>query len=377
VRTTRIFVARIPAAVSEAQFRGYFEQFGRLQDAYMPKDHSKQAYRGIGFVTFSAPEAVERVLSTKHWCVRSPGLGAPGARRPGGLERGVPQARLEAGTARGPQHSRLQPIPPPRPTPTRAAPRSAPPPLRPRMNGHEVAIDRATPKDDNRNSGASTAADAILRPAGACGARRSFDNGAGIVGPGRTPLFGYGAPAGAGGMANPAAAAALLGALGHGPDAFGAAGMGGFGHEHGLPDLARAFEDLSCGAGGLAGGVPQHFAAADHLPKRASAPGDAALGGFPSGLLGGLGGLTTSAALQNLAKAQAALGPFGIGVSMGMGLPGLAMGMGLDMPPLFGGAPQPFGGAFHLSHGRSHCRAPAAPLSSSAPLSRPHVPVPP
>jgi hypothetical protein len=66
--STRIFVARIPAAVSEAQFRAYFEQFGRLQDAYMPKDHSKQAYRGIGFVTFSSPEAVERVLSTKHWC---------------------------------------------------------------------------------------------------------------------------------------------------------------------------------------------------------------------------------------------------------------------------------------------------------------------
>lgn len=148
-RTTRIFVARIPAAVSEGQFRGYFEKFGRLQvgwfgcivccacacalcvrvsvsvsvcvrarvsvcarvcsclracalpgrgpaprprtpcacllshrsppcrraasctavpqDAYMPKDHSKQAYRGIGFVTFASPESVERVLSCKHW----------------------------------------------------------------------------------------------------------------------------------------------------------------------------------------------------------------------------------------------------------------------------------------------------------------------
>jgi RNA recognition motif-containing protein len=41
-RTTRIFVARIPPSVTEAQFRSYFEAFGKLQDAYMPKDHSKQ-----------------------------------------------------------------------------------------------------------------------------------------------------------------------------------------------------------------------------------------------------------------------------------------------------------------------------------------------
>ena len=36
-RTTRIFVARIPPSVTEPQFRAYFEAFGKLQDAYMPK----------------------------------------------------------------------------------------------------------------------------------------------------------------------------------------------------------------------------------------------------------------------------------------------------------------------------------------------------
>lgn len=66
-RTTRIFVARIPASVTETQFRGYFEKYGRLQDAYMPKDHSKQAYRGIGFVTFASPDSVEKVMANKHW----------------------------------------------------------------------------------------------------------------------------------------------------------------------------------------------------------------------------------------------------------------------------------------------------------------------
>lgn len=30
-RTTRIFVARIPPSVTEAQFRAYFEGFGKLQ----------------------------------------------------------------------------------------------------------------------------------------------------------------------------------------------------------------------------------------------------------------------------------------------------------------------------------------------------------
>jgi hypothetical protein len=66
-RTTRVFIARIPAAVGEAQFRAYFEKYGRLQDAYMPRDHTRQAYRGIGFVTFADADSVERVLATKHW----------------------------------------------------------------------------------------------------------------------------------------------------------------------------------------------------------------------------------------------------------------------------------------------------------------------
>ncbi|GFR45925.1 hypothetical protein Agub_g7384 [Astrephomene gubernaculifera] len=113
-RTTRIFVARIPPSVTEAQFRQYFEGFGKLQDAYMPKDHSKQGYRGIGFVTFASPDSVEKVMAVKHW-----------------------------------------------------------------MNGHEIAIDRATPKEE------PTALKNIFArlPMGP-GQRRSFDNGSGIIGPG-------------------------------------------------------------------------------------------------------------------------------------------------------------------------------------------------
>ncbi|GAB4820792.1 hypothetical protein N2152v2_007838 [Parachlorella kessleri] len=65
-RTTRIFVARIPASVTDQQFRAYFEQFGAVQDAYMPKDPSKQGHRGIGFVTYATASAVERVMSQTH-----------------------------------------------------------------------------------------------------------------------------------------------------------------------------------------------------------------------------------------------------------------------------------------------------------------------
>ncbi|PSC71652.1 Dual specificity kinase shkE isoform B [Micractinium conductrix] len=65
-RTTRIFVARIPASVSDVHFRAYFEQFGICQDCYMPKDPSKQGHRGIGFVTYASPESVELVMSQTH-----------------------------------------------------------------------------------------------------------------------------------------------------------------------------------------------------------------------------------------------------------------------------------------------------------------------
>uniref|UniRef100_A0A7S0RZM2 RRM domain-containing protein n=1 Tax=Chlamydomonas leiostraca TaxID=1034604 RepID=A0A7S0RZM2_9CHLO len=118
-RTTRIFVARIPPSVTETQFRSYFEAFGKLQDAYMPRDHSKQGFRGIGFVTFASPDSVEKVMAVKHW-----------------------------------------------------------------MNGHEIAIDRATPKEEP-----SALKSMFARLPLSAGQRRSFDNGAGIIGPGLTSVM--------------------------------------------------------------------------------------------------------------------------------------------------------------------------------------------
>lgn len=85
----------------------------------MPKDHSKQGYRGIGFVTFASPDSVEKVMAVKHW-----------------------------------------------------------------MNGHEIAIDRATPKEE-----ASMLKNLFHRIPMTNGQRRSFDNGSGIIGPGLTSIM--------------------------------------------------------------------------------------------------------------------------------------------------------------------------------------------
>ena len=65
-KTTRIFVARIPSAASDQQFRSYFEQFGTVQDAYMPKDAFKQGHRGIGFITYASVEPGDQVMATTH-----------------------------------------------------------------------------------------------------------------------------------------------------------------------------------------------------------------------------------------------------------------------------------------------------------------------
>lgn len=61
-RTTRIFVARILPGVTDEAFKAHFEQYGTVQDAYMPKDASKLGHRGIGFVTFASADSVEAVL---------------------------------------------------------------------------------------------------------------------------------------------------------------------------------------------------------------------------------------------------------------------------------------------------------------------------
>lgn len=63
---TRIFVARIPLQVSQAEFKRHFEAFGTVTDIYMPKEHSSSAHRGIGFITFASPDSVEKAMAKTH-----------------------------------------------------------------------------------------------------------------------------------------------------------------------------------------------------------------------------------------------------------------------------------------------------------------------
>jgi hypothetical protein len=228
------------------------------------------------------------------------------------------------------------------------------------MNGHEVAIDRATPKDDN-------AGKHFMRPT-PVSQRRSFDNGSGLVGPGLTPLLNY-QPMGGLASDNMAAAAfQAMRALSGDPDmtmlesaaaaaacaaavsaAAGSADMGGGGRASfdaaGRPsfdggrssfDAGRpSFDNGSCS--GLDMPVATGALTEEDLAKGAA--GRTSSGSL--GLLNGLGGsmATNVAIMQNIAKAQAALGAMGQMQGLG-GMPGLPQlgGLSLDNSnPLFGG----------------------------------------
>jgi len=293
-RTARIFVARIPASVTESQFRGYFEKFGRLQDAYMPKDHSKQAYRGIGFVTFASPDSVEKVMACKHW-----------------------------------------------------------------MNGHEVAIDRATPKDDGKH---------FVRPPSS-NQRRSFDNGANIVGPGLTPLMSY-QPVGLHGDAATAAAfhsaMRALSLEGDGTLDPAVACAAAAAASSAAADMAAAGRTSYAGGEGL--GSPT----GEDLGKRSAVP---PAGNGLSGFLGGLNhNEFGAAALQNLMKAHAQAMA---GLSMpGMGVPPQLGGMPADLSnnPMFNGARKSLDSAMHTVHngsihtgGRRSMESPAIVNARSGP----------
>ncbi|KAK9053241.1 hypothetical protein SSX86_029873 [Deinandra increscens subsp. villosa] len=65
-KITRIFVARIPLSVTEAEFRSHFEKFGEILDLYMPKDPSTKGHRGIGFITFANSDSVDDLMSETH-----------------------------------------------------------------------------------------------------------------------------------------------------------------------------------------------------------------------------------------------------------------------------------------------------------------------
>merc|ERR1719464_738726 len=59
----KLFVGGLSWQTSQDKLREYIGQFGNVTDVLVMKDPITQRSRGFGFITFSTPEAVDRVLS--------------------------------------------------------------------------------------------------------------------------------------------------------------------------------------------------------------------------------------------------------------------------------------------------------------------------
>ncbi|KAK4277382.1 hypothetical protein QN277_015390 [Acacia crassicarpa] len=62
VSTKKVFVGGLSAGVSEVEFKKYFERFGRITDVVVMQDSITHRPRGFGFITFDSEESVESVM---------------------------------------------------------------------------------------------------------------------------------------------------------------------------------------------------------------------------------------------------------------------------------------------------------------------------
>ncbi|EON99304.1 putative nuclear polyadenylated rna-binding protein [Phaeoacremonium minimum UCRPA7] len=63
-KTSKIFVGGVSQDTTDAEFKDYFAQFGRVVDATLMMDKDTGRPRGFGFVTFESEAGVEATLST-------------------------------------------------------------------------------------------------------------------------------------------------------------------------------------------------------------------------------------------------------------------------------------------------------------------------
>eukprot|EP01012_Entosiphon_sulcatum_P042893 TRINITY_DN57010_c0_g1_i1.p1 TRINITY_DN57010_c0_g1~~TRINITY_DN57010_c0_g1_i1.p1 ORF type:complete len:369 (-),score=24.63 TRINITY_DN57010_c0_g1_i1:87-1166(-) len=63
--SNRIFVAKLGPGVTAASLSEYFARFGTVVDSYVPTNQDGSG-RGIAFITFEDPSAVEQVMQTEH-----------------------------------------------------------------------------------------------------------------------------------------------------------------------------------------------------------------------------------------------------------------------------------------------------------------------
>lgn len=62
IRTKKIFVGGLPPNLTEEGFRQYFETYGHVTDVVVMYDQNTQRPRGFGFISFDTEDAVDRVL---------------------------------------------------------------------------------------------------------------------------------------------------------------------------------------------------------------------------------------------------------------------------------------------------------------------------
>jgi len=65
----KLFVGGLSWQTNQDRLREYFGQFGTVTDVLVMKDPITQRSRGFGFITFSNPDAVDRVLSVPSHCL--------------------------------------------------------------------------------------------------------------------------------------------------------------------------------------------------------------------------------------------------------------------------------------------------------------------
>ena len=62
MRTKKIFVGGLPPNLTEEGFREYFETYGHVADVVVMYDQNTGRPRGFGFISFDNEDAVDRVL---------------------------------------------------------------------------------------------------------------------------------------------------------------------------------------------------------------------------------------------------------------------------------------------------------------------------
>eukprot|EP00899_Mesostigma_viride_P027398 jgi/Mesvir1/7843/Mv11777-RA.1 len=61
-KTKKIFVGGLSPAVTEEEFKAYFEKYGTVTEHQIMVDHATKRSRGFGFVTFESESSVEDIL---------------------------------------------------------------------------------------------------------------------------------------------------------------------------------------------------------------------------------------------------------------------------------------------------------------------------